>query len=112
MASTKGYLDYILEQLSRVEGVTYRAMMGEFLLYCRGKLFGGVYDDRLLVKPTPAAEALLPEADREQPYPGAKEMLLVEDLEDRDFLKTLVEAMTEELPAPGGAHKHRAGRKE
>ncbi len=112
MASTKGYLDYILEQLSQVEGVTYRAMMGEFILYRRGKIFGGVYDDRLLVKPTPAAVAALPGAAREQPYPGAKEMLLVEDLEDRDFLKTLVEAMTEELPVAGGAQKHGAGRKE
>ena len=112
MASTKGYLDYILEQLSQVEGITYRAMMGEFILYCRGKVFGGVYDDRLLIKPTPAAVAALPDADREPPYPGAKEMLLVEDLEDRDFLRTLVEAVTEELPAPGGAHKRQAVRKE
>jgi len=112
MASSREYLAFILEQLSLLENVSWKAMMGEYILYCRGKVFGGVYDDRLLVKPTPAAEALLPEADREQPYPGAKEMLLVEDVEDRDFLKTLVEAMTEELPASGGAHKHRAGRKE
>ena len=99
MASTKGYLDYVLEQLAGVEGVKYRAMMGEYILYCRGKVFGGVYDDRLLVKPTPAATAMLPDAAREQPYPGAKEMLLVEDIEDREALKTLVEAMWPELPA-------------
>lgn len=99
MASTKGYLDYILEQLSEAEGIRTRAMMGEYILYCRGKVFGGVYDDRLLVKPTPAALALLPDAPREQPYPGAKEMLLVEDVEDRDLLRTLLEAMWPELPA-------------
>ena len=99
MASTKGYLDYILEQLSQVEGVTYRAMMGEYILYCRGRVFGGIYDDRLLVKPTPAAVAMLPDAPREQPYPGAKELLLVEDIEDREALNALVEAMWPELPA-------------
>ena len=112
MASTKGYLDYVLEQLSEVEGIKYRAMMGEYLLYCRGRLFGGVYDDRLLVKPTPAALAALPGAAREQPYPGAKELLLVEDLEDREALKTLVEALWPELPAPGGARKNTKARKE
>ena len=102
MASTSGYLEYVLEQLSDVEGVTYRAMMGEYILYCRGKIFGGVYDDRLLVKPTASAAALLPDAEREQPYPGAKEMLLVESVDDRAFLKELVESMWEELPSPKG----------
>ncbi len=96
MASTKGYLDYVLEQLSAVPGVTHRAMMGEYLLYVGGKLVGGVYDDRLLVKPTKAALALLPEAPREQPYPGAKEMLLVEAMEDRAFLTELFTALGEE----------------
>ena len=98
MASTKGYLDYILEQLAGVEGIRYRAMMGEYILYCRGRVFGGVYDDRLLVKPTPAALALLPDAPREEPYPGAKELLLVEDVEDREKLSALLEAMWPELP--------------
>jgi TfoX/Sxy family transcriptional regulator of competence genes len=96
MASTKGYLDYVLEQLSQVPGVTRRAMMGEYLLYVGGKLVGGVYDDRLLVKPTKAALALLPEAPREQPYPGAKEMLLVEAMEDRAFLTELFRILGEE----------------
>ena len=99
MASTKGYLDFILEQLGETESVTCRAMMGEYILYCRGKIFGGVYDDRLLVKPTRAALAMLPDAVREAPYPGAKEMLLVDRFDDRAFLKTLVEAMADELPA-------------
>ena len=98
MASTKGYLDYVLEQLSQVPGVTHRAMMGEYLLYVGGKLVGGIYDDRLLVKPTRAALALLPEAPREQPYPGAKEMLLVEDMENTTLLEALVEALYEQLP--------------
>ena len=96
MASRKEYLDYVLEQFSDLEGVTHRAMMGEYLLYVGGKLVGGVYDDRLLVKPTRAALALLPEAPREQPYPGAKELLLVEAMEDRDFLTELFTALGEE----------------
>ncbi len=100
MASRKEYLDYVLEQLSDLEGVTHRAMMGEYLLYFQGKLFGGVYDDRLLVKPVPAARALLPDAPEEAPYEGAKPMLLVEDMEDRDLLARLVTAMEPELPAP------------
>ena len=98
MASRKEYLDYVLEQFSDLEGVTHRAMMGEYLLYWQGKLFGGVYDDRLLVKPVPAARALLPDAPEEAPYEGAKSMLLVEDMEDRDLLARLVTAMEPELP--------------
>ena len=98
MPSTRGYLDFILEQLSETEGVTYRAMMGEYILYCQGKIFGGVYDDRFLVKPTRAALAMLPDAPREAPYPGAKEMLLVDRVEDRAFLRELLEAMLPELP--------------
>ena len=100
MASDKGYLAYILEQLSEVEGITYRAMMGEYVLYCRGRVFGGIYDDRFLVKPTKSAAALLPDAERELPYEGAKEMLLVEDVEDRVFLRELVNAVADELPEP------------
>ena len=100
MASRKEYLDYVLEQFSDLEGVTHRAMMGEYLLYFQGKLFGGVYDDRLLVKPVPAARALLPNAPEEAPYEGAKPMLLVEDMEDSALLARLVTAMEPELPAP------------
>ncbi|MCR5576062.1 MAG: TfoX/Sxy family protein [Oscillospiraceae bacterium] len=100
MASSKEYLEFILEQLSDVEDVTIRAMMGEYILYCRGRVVGGIYDDRLLVKPTPSALALLPDAARELPYEGAKEMLLVDRLEDPAFLKELFEAMLPELPAP------------
>lgn len=100
MSSTKEYLDFVLDQFSETEGVTHRAMMGEYILYCQGKIFGGVYDDRLLVKPTPSALAMMPKAARELPYPGAKEMLLVEDMENRAFLRDLLEAMLPELPAP------------
>ena len=99
MASTKEYLTFILEQLSGLE-VTSRAMMGEYVLYYRGKVFGGIYDNRLLVKPTLSACALLPDAPRELPYAGAKEMLLVEEPEDREFLAQLLSAMEPELPAP------------
>lgn len=100
MSSGKEYLDYILEQLSDVESVTYRAMMGEYILYCRGRIFGGVYDDRLLVKPTKSAKALLPDAPLEPPYEGAKPMLLVDNIDDRAFLRALITAMIPELPAP------------
>ena len=105
MASSKGYLDFILEQLSEAEGVTWRAMMGEYVLYVRGKVFGGVYDDRFLVKATPSALAMLPGATMELPYPGGREMLLVDRLEDRDFLRALVEAMAPELPLPARRKK-------
>ena len=100
MASTKGYLDFMLEQLSELEGVSSRAMMGEYILCVQGRIVGGIYDDRFLVKATPSALAMMPDAARELPYPGAKEMLLVDRVEDRAFLKDLIEAMLPELPAP------------
>ncbi len=85
MASSKAYLDFILEQLSGLEEVTYRAMMGEYILYYRGKIVGGIYDDRLLVKPVKSAVSYMPDARYELPYDGAKEMLLVEEVDDREF---------------------------
>ena len=100
MASSKEYLDFILEQLSELDDVTYRAMMGEYVIYYRGKIVGGIYDDRLLVKPTKSAVAMMPNADMELPYDGAKEMLLVDDVDNKEFLRKLLEAMHEELPAP------------
>ncbi len=99
MASSKEYLDYVLEQLSELDDISYRAMMGEYILYYRGRVFGGIYDDRLLVKPVPAALYRMPDAARELPYEGAKEMLLVEDVDDAAPLCELVESMWEELPA-------------
>lgn len=100
MASSKEFLEYVLEQLSTLEEISYRAMMGEYIIYYRGKIIGGIYDDYFLVKPVKAAKALMPNADMELPYEGAKEMLLVEEMENREFLRELVEAMYEELPAP------------
>jgi len=100
MASTKDYLNYVLEQLSGLEDITYRMMMGEYLLYYKGKLFGGVYDNRLLVKPVDSAVSNMPDAPFEFPYEGAKPMLMVTDIEDRGFLKKLVESMYSELPLP------------
>ena len=97
MASSKEYIEFVLEQYSNLSA---RAMMGEYVLYYGGKVVGGVYDNRLLVKPTKSAVALLPNAPYEVPYEGAKEMLLVEDIEDRELLKKLFEAMYEELPEP------------
>ena len=98
MASTKEYLDFVLEQLSGLDEVRFRAMMGEYILYYRGKVFGGVYDDRLLVKPVPTAVKLMPDATMELPYDGAKEMILVDGIDNREFLCKLVESMWEELP--------------
>ena len=98
MASTKEYLDYILEQLSGLDEVSFRAMMGEYVLYYRGKVFGGIYDDRLLIKPVSAAVKLMPDAAMEHPYEGAKEMLLVDDIDNRELMCELVESMWEELP--------------
>ena len=100
MASRKEYLDYILGQLSGLDDISSRPMMGEYILYYRGKVVGGIYDDRFLVKPVKSAVAMMPDADRELPYEGAKEMLLVDDVEDREFFRELLEAMYPELPAP------------
>lgn len=100
MASGRGYLDFVLEQLSEVENISYRAMMGEYIIYCQGKVIGGIYDDRFLVKPTASAKRLMPDAAYELPYEGTKEMLLVEDIDNKEFLRELVESMAEELPAP------------
>jgi TfoX/Sxy family transcriptional regulator of competence genes len=100
MASSREYLDFILEQLSGLESISCRAMMGEFILYYRGKIVGGIYDDRFLVKPVKSAMKMMPDADREVPYEGAKEMLLVDNVDNREFLTELLTAMYEELPDP------------
>ena len=100
MASSKDYLEYVLDQLSSLDDISYRAMMGEYIIYYQGKIVGGIYDDRFLVKPTKSAIDLMPDASRELPYEGAKEMLLVEDVDDRDFLNELLNAIVYELPAP------------
>ena len=97
MASSKEYIEFVLDQCN---GLSARAMMGEYVLYYGGKVVGGVYDNRLLIKPTPSAKALMPNAEYQLPYEGAKEMLLVEDIENRDFLRQLFEAIYEELPKP------------
>ena len=100
MASSKGYLDFILEQLSGVDGIAFRAMMGEYILYCRGKIVGGIYDDRFLINPTKSAKNMMPYAPMETPYEGAKQMLLVDNVDSRAFLCSLVEAVCAELPEP------------
>lgn len=100
MASDKAYLDFILEKLSDLDGVTYRAMMGEYILYYRGRIFGGIYDDRFLVKITPSSERLLPDTEKEIPYDGAKEMLLADEVDNGQFLCQLVRSMYDELPEP------------
>ena len=102
MASSKEYVDFVLEQC---DGLTARAMMGEYVLYYGGKVVGGVYDNRMLVKPTPSAKKLMPDAPMELPYEGAKEMLLVENMEDKAFLQGLFAVIAEELPTPKRGRK-------
>ena len=98
MASSREYLKFILEQISHAEDISYRPMMGEFIIYCTGKVVGGVYDDRFLVKPTASAKRAMPDGRYEKPYDGAKDMLLVEALDDKDYLKALLEGIADELP--------------
>lgn len=105
MASDKQYFEYIQEQLSDLEDISYRAMMGEYIIYYRGKIIGGIYDNRFLVKPVKSAISMMPNANMELPYKGAKEMVLVDDVENKTFLKELIEAMYEELPAPKKRNK-------
>lgn len=100
MASSKEYLAYILEQLSGLEDIRYRAMMGEYILYYREKVVGGIYDDRFLIKNVTAARESMPDASLEKPYEGAKEMLLVENVEDKEFLTNLFKAIYDERPTP------------
>ena len=100
MASSKEYLDFILEQVSELNNVSYKAMMGEFIIYYNGKIIGGIYDDRFLVKPMKSAIALMPNAKYELPYDGAKEMLLVDDVDNKEFLIGLFDALYDDLPAP------------
>lgn len=97
MASTKEYLDFVLEKLSLLDQISYRAMMGEFIIYYRGKIIGGIYDNRFLVKNIKSAAEKMPDATLEVPYEGAKKMLLVEDIENKDFLRELFNAMYEEV---------------
>ena len=100
MASSKEYLDFILEQLSELEEISYRAMMGEYIIYYRGKIMGGIYDDRFLVKPVKSAIAYMPNVEYEFPYEGAKEMLLVDDVDNKEYLTGLFNSMYDESPVP------------
>lgn len=97
MSSSKDYLDFIIEQLSELDDISYRAMMGEYIIYYREKIIGGIYDNRFLVKPTKSAMTLMPNAKMELPYVGAKEMVLVDDIDDKQFLKKLLDAIFQDL---------------
>lgn len=100
MASSKEYLEFVLDQLSLLDEISYRSMMGEYIIYYQGKIVGGIYDDRFLIKPTKSAKEMMPKAQYETPYDGAKEMLLVDDIDNKDFMNELLNAMVDELPAP------------
>ena len=108
MASSKEYLHFVLEQLSDLDDISYRSMMGEHILYYHGKIVGGIYDDRLLVKKTRSALECMPTAVCDFPYEGAKEMLLVEEVDNKEFLTKLVESMYDELPLPKSRQRGKA----
>lgn len=100
MASSKEYLEFVLDQLSLLDEISYRSMMGEYIIYYQGKIVGGIYDDRFLIKPTKSAKEMMPKAQYETPYDGAKEMLLVDDIDNKDFMNELLNAIVDELLAP------------
>ena len=100
MSSTREYMDFVMDQLSDLDDVSFRAMMGEYVIYYRGKVVAGVYDDRLLVKPTNTAQKIIPNAPMEIPYPGGKPMIMIEDVENRELLQNLFDAVYTEIPAP------------
>ena len=108
MASSKEYLQFVLEQLSDLDEITYRYMMGEYIICYRGKIAGGIYDNRLLVKPTKSAIAFVPTTIYELPYRGGKEMLLVEDVDNNDFLTELFKTMYDELTSPKAKKRSKA----
>lgn len=108
MASSKEYLHFVLEQLSALDNISYRSMMGEYILYYRGKIVGGIYDDRLLVKKTRSALECMPAAVCDFPYEGAKEMLLVDEVDNKEFLTKLFEALYKELPLPKARRREEA----
>ncbi|SCX75316.1 TfoX N-terminal domain-containing protein [Pseudobutyrivibrio sp. AR14] len=100
MASSKEYLEFVLDQLSLLDEISYRSMMGEYIIYYQGKIVGGIYDDRFHIKPTKSAKEMMPKAQYETPYDGAKEMLLVDDIDNKDFMNELLNVIVDELPAP------------
>lgn len=108
MASSKEFVTFILEQLSDLNEITCRSMMGEYIVYYRGKIAAYVCDDRLLIKPVESTKRLLPNAPYEPPYEGAKVMLFVEEVDNKAFLTNLFERMYEELPVPKPKKKNRS----
>ena len=99
MASSQDYLDYVMEQLSELDDISSRSMMGEFIIYYKDKIIGGIYDNRFLVKSTRSSLKMMPDAEKQLPYEGAKEMLAITDIEDKKFLNKLINTMYDELPA-------------
>lgn len=98
MASSKEYLNFVLEQLSGLSDITYRAMMGEYIIYYRGKIIGGIYDNRFLVKTTKSVLKIIPNAVMESPYPNGRLMAMITDIENREILENLLNAIYNELP--------------
>lgn len=100
MSTSKEYFEFVLEQLSELDGITHKKMMGEYIIYHHGRIAAYLCDDRLLVKPVPSAVKLMPDSDYEPPYEGAKDMILCDNVDDKEFLKELFETIYPELPEP------------
>lgn len=98
MASHEQYLQYILDQLSLLQDITYRKMMGEYLIYYQDKLIGGIYDDCFLLKPVPILLSFIKKPLYKKPYPHAKKMIWLKELDDKEFLAVLIRDMYESLP--------------
>lgn len=105
MATDKEYFGFIMDQLSELDGISARSMMGEYVIYFRDKIAAYVCDDRLLVKTVPFAVEMMPDASLEPPYDGAKDMILVDNVDDREFLCRLFEGMYPQLPFPKAKKK-------
>lgn len=97
MATTKDYLQYILDQISDLDNITYRQMMGEYILYYNWKIIWWIYDNRLLLKPTNKVKELINNLEMQIPYPWAKEMIYVDNVDNSDYLKELINKTYNEL---------------
>ncbi len=101
MSTSREYLYFILEQLSALDGITHRMMMGEYIIYYKGKIAAYICDERFLVKPVPSALKLLPDAEYDAISEGGRKKLLrVDDVDNRELLVNLFTAMYDELPEP------------
>lgn len=100
MPSTKEFLNYVLDQLNDLEDITYRYMMSEYIIYYKGKIAGGIFDNRLMIKPVKSAIDFIENPIYDIPFDGAKEWILIEDIEDKEFLTELFITIYKDLSFP------------